>query len=56
MSLGCWVWWERDTCCGGPEKDMKLVVWELWWEELSRKVVDVTSQWRMLVPWGFQRC
>ena len=56
MTLGCWVWWERDTCCGGPEKDMKLVVWELWWEELSRKVVDVTSQWRMLVPWGFQRC
>ena len=28
--LGCWGLRERDKSCGGLEKEMELVVWELW--------------------------
>ena len=27
---GCWGCKEEDISCGGPEKDIDLVVWELW--------------------------
>ena len=28
--LGCWGIKEGDINCGGLEKQMKLVVWEIW--------------------------
>ena len=29
MVLGCWGWKEGNITCGGLEKEMKFVVWEL---------------------------
>ena len=28
--LGSWGCMEGDVCCGGLEKQMELLVWELW--------------------------